>query len=145
MLGDDPVNIERGTAYTDAGATAFDAGDNAGKAVTTTGTVDTSVEGVHFPSGWDDPAGISRRALAVALSDLAAMGAEAGQVLVALGTTPDREAEFWFSLADSMVEATGEFGVDLAGGDAEVNAGLLQLPSGAETGDSSANDDDISC
>jgi thiamine-monophosphate kinase len=80
-------------------------------------TVDTSVEGIHFPCGWDDPAGIARRALAVALSDLAAMGAEAGQVLVALGTTPDREAEFWFSLADSMVEATGEFGVDLAGGD----------------------------
>jgi DNA/RNA endonuclease G (NUC1) len=47
VLGDDPVNIERGTVYTDAGATAFDAGDNAGKAVTTTGTVDTSVEGTY--------------------------------------------------------------------------------------------------
>ncbi len=47
VLGDDPVNIERGTTYTDAGATAFDAGDNAGKPVTTTGTVDTSIEGTY--------------------------------------------------------------------------------------------------
>ncbi|MGA0848654.1 MAG: DNA/RNA non-specific endonuclease, partial [Chthoniobacterales bacterium] len=47
VLGEDPVNLDRDTAYTDAGATAFDAGDNASKTVTTTGTVDTSVAGTY--------------------------------------------------------------------------------------------------
>jgi thiamine-monophosphate kinase len=89
-------------------------------------TVDTSVEGIHFPIEWDDPDGIVRRALAVALSDLAAMGAEVGQVLVALGVSPDRETGFWFSLVDSLVEAADEFGADLAGGDV-VSSPLLFL------------------
>ena len=80
-------------------------------------SVDTSVEGMHFPLGWEDPTGIARRAMAVALSDLAAMGAEPSQVLVALGVSPDRDREFWFDLADGMVEAAEEFGVVLAGGD----------------------------
>ena len=89
-------------------------------------TVDTSVEGVHFPLGWDDPAGIARRALAVALSDLAAMGAEVGQALVALGVSPDREPGFWFSLADGMAESAAGFGAALAGGDV-VRSPLLFL------------------
>ena len=80
-------------------------------------TVDTSLEGVHFPRGWDDPAGIAYRAIAVSLSDLAAMGATPGQVLIALGVPPGHERGFWFSLADGVVEAADRLGVDLAGGD----------------------------
>ena len=89
-------------------------------------SVDTSVEGIHFPLGWDDPAGIARRALAVALSDLAAMGVDPGQVIVALGVSPDRDRDFWFGLADGMVDAAAEFGVALAGGDV-VRAPLMFL------------------
>lgn len=80
-------------------------------------TVDTSLEGIHFPDDWDDPAGIAYRAIAVSLSDLAAMGATPGQVLIALGVPTGRVREFWFSLADGTVEAADRFGVDLAGGD----------------------------
>ena len=80
-------------------------------------SVDTSVEGLHFPLDWDDPAGVAYRALAVSLSDLAAMGAEPGQVLIALGVPTGRDREFWFALADGAVDAAAGFGVDLAGGD----------------------------
>lgn len=89
-------------------------------------SVDASVEGVHFPLGWDDPAGIARRALAVALSDLAAMGADPGQVVVALGVSPGRDRDFWFRLADGMIDSAVEFGVALAGGDV-VRAPLMFL------------------
>ena len=45
------------------------------------------VEGVHFRlgEGWATPAEVGRRALAAALSDLAAMGADAGEAYLALG------------------------------------------------------------
>ena len=45
-------------------------------------SVDAIVEGVHFrlSDGWSTPAQVGRRALAGALSDLAAMGADAGEV-----------------------------------------------------------------
>ena len=80
-------------------------------------TVDTSVEGLHFPLDWDDPTGIARRAIAVSLSDLAAMGALPGQILIALGVPTGRDRDFWLSLAEGVVEAASEFGVELAGGD----------------------------
>ncbi|MGA0094724.1 MAG: putative Ig domain-containing protein, partial [Chthoniobacterales bacterium] len=47
VLGENPANIERGTTYADGGATAFDDGDNASRTVTTTGSVDTSVDGTY--------------------------------------------------------------------------------------------------
>ena len=44
-------------------------------------SVDAMVEGVHFRlrEGWATPAEVGRRALAGALSDLAAMGADPGE------------------------------------------------------------------
>ena len=51
-------------------------------------SVDTMVEGVHFrlgQLGWDD---VGHRALAGALSDLAAMGAQAGEAYLALVLPP---------------------------------------------------------
>ena len=47
LLGTDPVNIDRGSSYIDAGATAFDVRDNANRPVTTTGSVDTAVAGTY--------------------------------------------------------------------------------------------------
>jgi thiamine-monophosphate kinase len=41
--------------------------------------------GSHQPEGWATPAEVGRRALAAALSDLAAMGAEPGEAYLALG------------------------------------------------------------
>ena len=48
-------------------------------------SVDTSVDGVHFRWGQLSPDEIGHRALASALSDLAAMGARPGQAYLALG------------------------------------------------------------
>jgi thiamine-monophosphate kinase len=44
---------------------------------------DTLVEGVHFPAG-TDPAAIGHKALAINLSDLAAMGADPAWFFMAL-------------------------------------------------------------
>lgn len=112
--------IDRLRERLDPAALPLGPGDDAAVLPRSTGpvvTVDTSVEGVHFPLDWDDPAGIASRALAVALSDLAAMGAEAGQALVALGVSPERGRDFWFALADGMIDSAAGFGVALAGGD----------------------------
>ena len=50
-------------------------------------SVDTMVDGVHFHlrEGWATPAEVGHRALASALSDLAAMGAMPGEAYIALG------------------------------------------------------------
>lgn len=56
-------------------------------------TVDMQVEGIHFDRKWISPEDLGRRALAVNLSDLAAMGATPRYALVSLGvsdaSTPD--------------------------------------------------------
>jgi thiamine-monophosphate kinase len=48
-------------------------------------SVDSMVEGVHFRSSQLTPAEIGHRALAASLSDLAAMGVDAGEAYLALG------------------------------------------------------------
>src|SRR5438270_14013937 len=48
-------------------------------------SVDTMVDGVHFAGDRLTPSEIGHRALAGALSDLAAMGAAAGEAYLALG------------------------------------------------------------
>jgi thiamine-monophosphate kinase len=54
-------------------------------------SIDTVVEGVHFTRSTHSPAQIGRRALATALSDLAAMGAEPGEAYVSLVCPRDFE------------------------------------------------------
>ncbi len=81
-------------------------------------SVDTAVAGVHF--GADRPAAESaRKAVASAVSDLAAMGLGVGntEILVALGAPAETPDAYLEGLADGVVEAAGEFGVELAGGD----------------------------
>lgn len=81
-------------------------------------SVDTAVEGVHF--GADRPATeVARKAVACAVSDIAAMGlgSEDTEILVALGAPAETADGYLEGLADGVVEASVEFGVDLAGGD----------------------------
>src|SRR3954451_24557566 len=52
-------------------------------------SVDALVDGVHFRRGDATPAQIGHKALATALSDLAAMGAEAGEAYAVLGLPSD--------------------------------------------------------
>lgn len=80
-------------------------------------SVDAIVDGVHFRRDESGLDAIGRKALATALSDLAAMGAEAGEAYVTLGAPADfGEGEF-LALLDGMLGLAGETGVTLAGGD----------------------------
>jgi len=80
-------------------------------------SVDALVEGVHFRRELAGPAQIGHKALATALSDLAAMGAEAGEAYVVLGLPPDFGEEECIELLDGMAALADRTGTDLAGGD----------------------------
>ena len=80
-------------------------------------SVDAIIEGVHFRRGEGEPRLIGRKALATALSDLAAMGAEAGEAYVVLGAPPDLGEKDFLSLLDGLLELAAETGTTLAGGD----------------------------
>jgi thiamine-monophosphate kinase len=78
-------------------------------------TVDTLVAGVHFPDGIA-PALLGYRAMAVNLSDLAAMGAEPRWCTLAL--TLPRPDELWLDgFSRGLFELAERHGVSLVGGD----------------------------
>jgi thiamine-monophosphate kinase len=80
-------------------------------------SVDALVEGVHFHRGRATPTQIGRKALATALSDLAAMGAEPGEAYVAVGLPPDLDEAGCLELVDGLAAVARETGAALAGGD----------------------------
>jgi thiamine-monophosphate kinase len=80
-------------------------------------SVDAIVEGVHFRRGEAPPSLLGRKALATALSDLAAMGAEAGEAYVVLGAPADLQEEDFMALLDGLLAVAAETGTTLAGGD----------------------------
>jgi len=80
-------------------------------------SVDAIVEGVHFRREETTPHAIGRKALATALSDLAAMGAEPGEAYVVVGAPPNLGEEELLALLDGLLELAGETRTTLAGGD----------------------------
>ena len=79
-------------------------------------TTDAVVEGVHFSRAYSTPADIGHRALAVNLSDLAAMAATPRWALLSLvlpGSMPVAEVE---ELVDGMSALATRHGVSVAGG-----------------------------
>jgi thiamine-monophosphate kinase len=80
-------------------------------------SVDAIVEGVHFRREQASLAQIGRKALATALSDLAAMGAEPGEAYVVLGVPTGLDEDGCIELIDGIVALAGETGTVLAGGD----------------------------
>lgn len=79
-------------------------------------TVDSQVEGVHFPPGLD-PALVARRLLAVNLSDLAAMGARPETALLALSGPSDPARLDRRRFLEAFLDACATHRVTLAGGD----------------------------
>lgn len=91
-------------------------GAGGGVAVTST---DTTVIGVHLP---DDPAHatpttVGHRALATALSDLAAMGVPAGEAYVALTIPPQWDDAAVLDLVTAIERLSDRTGNTVAGGD----------------------------
>ncbi|WP_370229044.1 thiamine-phosphate kinase [Marinobacter nauticus] len=109
-------------------------------------SVDTLVEGVHFPSDYS-PDYLGWRALAVAVSDLAAMGASPVCFTLAL-TLPDANQSWLKPFSEGLARASKAFGIALAGGDTTrgpltisiqvhgtVESGRALYRSGAKPGD----------
>ncbi|MDA0705295.1 MAG: thiamine-phosphate kinase [Proteobacteria bacterium] len=109
--------------------------------------IDTLVAGVHFPAGID-PFDIAYRAVAVNLSDIAAMGGRPRWMTLAL-TLPAAVENWLERFAEGLHAAAGEHAVSLVGGDTtygktlvisvqitgDVPSGKALLRSGAKVGD----------
>lgn len=80
-------------------------------------SVDTMIDGVHFRRGELSAGEIGHRALAAALSDLAAMAADPGEAYLALGIPPEVPGEEALDLAAGAQALAAEHGVTIAGGD----------------------------
>jgi thiamine-monophosphate kinase len=82
-------------------------------------SVDTMIDGVHFDlaAGWITPAEIGHRALAGALSDLAAMGADPGEAYLSLGLAPQLTSEQGLELIKGADALARSCATTIAGGD----------------------------
>jgi thiamine-monophosphate kinase len=82
-------------------------------------SVDAMVDGVHFRLDHPrvSPADAGHRALAAALSDLAAMGADAGEAYVTLGLPEGFGADAVLELVGAMEALAARTGTTIAGGD----------------------------
>lgn len=78
-------------------------------------TTDLLVEGTHFLPG-SDPVKLGHKALAVNLSDLAAMGADPRWATLSL-VLPEADESWLESFARGLFEIADRYGVELIGGD----------------------------
>lgn len=78
-------------------------------------STDTLVEGVHFFKGMD-PRSLGHKAIAVNLSDIAAMGGEPAWISLAL-TLPSIDQEWVAAFADGVFETCQYYNVQVIGGD----------------------------
>ena len=90
-------------------------------------STDTAVEGVHFRLDWITAADAGHRALAGALSDLAAMGVAAGEAYLALGVGGSLDAAGALELMRGAEALAANCEVTIAGGD------VVRSPSGFVT------------
>jgi thiamine-monophosphate kinase len=90
-------------------------------------SVDAMVDGVHFRLGERgcSPADVGHRALAAALSDLAAMGAEPGEAYLALVLPPGLEQADVLTLFEAAQALATSTGTTIAGGDVTRGPALM--------------------
>lgn len=87
-------------------------------------SIDTVAEGVHFTLDTHSAADVGHKALATALSDLAAMGVEPGEAYVSLAVPREFSTERALELVEGMAALARATSVSVAGGDV-VSAGAL--------------------
>jgi thiamine-monophosphate kinase len=80
-------------------------------------SVDALVDGVHFRREAASPEQIGRKALATALSDLAAMGAEPGEAYIAIGAPAEIGEEELLAIGAGLAAVAAATATTLAGGD----------------------------
>jgi len=114
-------------------------------------TCDLLIEDIHFNLNFTDSYHLGRKALAVNLSDIAAMGGTPRFFLVSLALPPHISVAFIDDLYRGMIDLANEFHTQLVGGDTngspdklviditmlgEANPDYLLTRSGARVGDS---------
>lgn len=109
-------------------AALIDAATNGSDSIVT--TTDLLIDGVHFQSEEHTPERIGRKALAVNLSDLAAMAARPTAAVVSLALPRDGACglspqELAASLLEGMLPLAEQFDCPIAGGDTNLGPGPL--------------------
>ncbi len=90
-------------------------------------TTDAQVEGVHFDRRFVPPEAIGHRALAVNLSDLAAMGARPRAALLSMALPDSLELEAFDRIVDGLLALAARYGVALIGGNITRTPGPMVL------------------
>ncbi|GAA4027994.1 thiamine-phosphate kinase [Allokutzneria multivorans] len=80
-------------------------------------STDVLVEGVHFRLDWSNPEQVGRKAVAVNLADIVAMGAVPTGVLVGLACPADTRVELADGLFAGMWQEAASAGIGVVGGD----------------------------
>ncbi len=127
----------------DAAAVRFDSG----KLVLS--TTDTQVEDVHFVKSFITPAQLARKAVAVSVSDIGAMGGVPRFILASVGFSKGEDEGYLDGLISGFLSSLEEFKVELIGGNlsssnklflditvlGEVEPDLMVRRAGAKPGD----------
>ena len=124
--------LVRQTRRSDGPEMIVASGDDAAVLATPAGealvmTQDALVEGVDFLKRWITPYRLGQRALAVSLSDLAAMGATPAFCLLTICARPSVAALDVLAVAAGLGDAAATFGCTVAGGDVSGIDGPLVL------------------
>ena len=90
-------------------------------------TVDAIVEGVHFDRRFTPPDAVGHRALAVNLSDLAAMGAEPRLALLSLALPADLACEEFDRMIGALTALARQHRVHVVGGNLTRSPGPLMI------------------
>jgi thiamine-monophosphate kinase len=90
-------------------------------------TVDAIVEGVHFDRAFVPPDAIGHRALAVNLSDIAAMGAAPRLALLSMALPAALPLDAFDQMVEGFVNLAGRYRVHVAGGNLTRSTGPLMI------------------
>ena len=101
-------------------------------------SIDSLVQDVHFNLEWTSWPDLGWKALAVGLSDIAAMGGKAAYVLVSLALPADTDVADVTGLYSGMIELAGQHDVAIAGGN--ISQAPLVVINVAATGSAAAGD-----
>ena len=90
-------------------------------------TTDLLLEGIHFLPGLPSSHLLGKKALAVNISDIAAMGGIPRLALISLALSPKETVESVDALYAGMEEEAEEYGVTIVGGDTSLSPGPLLI------------------
>ena len=88
-------------------------------------TTDILIENIHFKRAWIDPYRLGKKALAVNVSDIAAIGGTPEFFLISLGLPKNLPLPFITSFYRGLKEGAKRFNVDLIGGDTSVSREII--------------------